>query len=59
MAYRARTLITVKEFASILRVHPQTVRRWESTGYVRAARVGGSVRIDAREVRRLTRAVRR
>jgi excisionase family DNA binding protein len=47
------SLLTIKEFATLVRVHPVTVSRWTARGEVRCVRVGGVVRIDAREVERL------
>ena len=55
MSNDAPQLLTVKEFAALFRVHPLTVRRWEAAGRVQSVRVGGTVRIDAREIARLTR----
>jgi len=46
-------LLTVKEAAARLRVHPQSVRRMIEDGRLRAFQLGGpgtAVRIDAREL---------
>lgn len=47
---------TVKEFASIMGVHWQTVRNWIKSGKVRAVKMGGknyTLRIPKEEVYRL------
>ena len=33
-------LISLKEAARILNVHPETLRRWDNTGKLKAVRVG-------------------
>lgn len=50
----APPLLTVDEFASMMRVHPRTVRRWTATGAVCVLRIGGVVRVPASEIARLT-----
>jgi len=51
------TLLSVKEFASILRVHPSTIRRAIEYGRIHAFRVGigekASFRIPKSEVERM------
>lgn len=41
--------LTVKEYAAMLRVHPETVKRWARAGQIAAVRVGqrGQWRIHA------------
>lgn len=48
------TELTVKEFAAVERVHPQTVRQWIRKGAVEVRRTpGGGIRIvDRRETSR-------
>lgn len=43
------TLLTVSEVSALLRVHPNTVRRWATIGLLTATRVGP--RRDRRFVR--------
>lgn len=53
------TLLTVKEAADALGVHPQTLRTWIRTGYMPCLRVGPSganLRILPEVVRRLGKA---
>jgi excisionase family DNA binding protein len=38
-------LMNVKQVAFILKVHPLTIRRYITTGKLKAVRVGGNVRI--------------
>ncbi len=33
-------MLTVKEIASILRIHPNTVRRWERNGLLKSYSIG-------------------
>jgi excisionase family DNA binding protein len=47
-------LLTCREFAQVLRVEDSTAYRWARTGIVESVRVGGTVRIPASEVERLT-----
>ena len=52
-AHSRDELLTVKEAAARLRVHPQSVRRMIEDGRLRAFQLGGpgtAVRIDAREL---------
>lgn len=35
-----QAMFTVKKLASILNIHPSTVRRWEREGLLRAYRIG-------------------
>ena len=58
MSQRPPTLLTVQEFASVMRVDPRTVRRWQAAGDLRLVRVGGVVRIATSEIDRLTTARR-
>jgi len=47
-------LLTVKDLAQILRLHPATVYGLISSGSVQASRLpGGSLRIDAKELEKL------
>ena len=47
-------LLTVKELARILRLHPATVYGLISSGSVRASRLpGGGLRIEAKELEKL------
>jgi excisionase family DNA binding protein len=48
-------LLTIKEFAAIVRVHEDTAKRWAARGEVRCVRIGGVVRIDASEASRFDR----
>jgi excisionase family DNA binding protein len=45
-------MLSVKQVASILSVHPSTVRRWERGGLLKAYRIGprGSVRFARSEI---------
>jgi excisionase family DNA binding protein len=45
-------MLSVKQVASILSVHPNTVRRWEREGLLKAYRVGprGSLRFAEDEI---------
>ena len=45
-------MLTVREVASILNVHPSTVRRWESKGLLRSFRIGPRkiIRFDLKEI---------
>jgi excisionase family DNA binding protein len=49
----ADTLLTVDDIARILKLNPQTVRNWIDQGYLRAIRIGRSVRIHRTEFDRL------
>jgi len=40
------TLLTIKEVASVVRVHPITVRRWILKGKLTSVRFGGVLRIS-------------
>jgi excisionase family DNA binding protein len=48
MSERREDLLTVKEFASRVRVHPQTVWRW-----IRAGRMDDAVRVVGRRTIRI------
>jgi excisionase family DNA binding protein len=45
-------MLSVKQVASILSVHPSTVRRWERGGLLKAYRIGprGSIRFAKSEI---------
>ncbi len=47
-----KRMLSVKEVASILSVHPSTVRRWEREGLLKAYRVGprGSLRFAEADI---------
>lgn len=45
---------TISEAANLLGVHPDTVRRWESTGKIKSIRVsGGWRRFPESEIKRI------
>ena len=47
-------LLTIREVARELRVHPRTVKRWIKAGNLRAVKLSaGIIRVDAEEVARL------
>ena len=47
-------LLTIREVAHELRVHPRTVKRWIKAGNLQAIKLSaGIIRIDAEEVARL------
>ncbi len=46
-------LITVKQAADLLSVHPQTIMRWVRNRTLPSARIGGSIRIDQNRVEQL------
>ena len=47
-------LLTIREVARELRVHPRTVKRWIKAGNLQAVKLSaGIIRIDAEEVARL------
>jgi excisionase family DNA binding protein len=35
-----KELLTINEVAELLRVHPQTLRRWDEEGKLKAVRIG-------------------
>ena len=47
-------LLTLKEVSDMLRVHPNSIRRWSDTGLLRAVRIGerGDRRFRLRDVER-------
>jgi len=51
-------LWTIEEVATLLRVHPETVRRWVRSGRMQAVRLGDGpkapIRIDQAEVDRFS-----
>jgi excisionase family DNA binding protein len=51
-------LMTVNEVAERVRVNPRTVRRWIDAGKLRAAKVMGGVRVEARELDNLVKEAR-
>jgi excisionase family DNA binding protein len=48
----APTLLTVRQVAARLNVHPGTVRRWVRSGRLPAVKVGRVVRFDQEQVRK-------
>jgi excisionase family DNA binding protein len=46
-------LLTASEFAAALKVEPSTVYRWAREGVLPSVRLGGVVRIPARELERV------
>ena len=47
-------LLTIREVARELRVHPRTVKRWIKAGNLQAVKLSaGIIRVDAEEVARL------
>lgn len=54
MSPRDPSLVTIKEFAALVRVDPRTVKRAIAAGEVRTMRFRGVVRIATSEVERLT-----
>ena len=47
-------LLTIREVARELRVHPRTVKRWIKAGNLRAVKLSaGIIRVDSEEVARL------
>jgi len=53
LASKLRKYYKVKEAASIFSVSEKTIRRWISDRYIKAVRIGGSVRIPSAEMERL------
>jgi excisionase family DNA binding protein len=51
MSSDAIRLYTVREAASILKVHERTVLRWVRTGLLPARRIGRQIRIDEESLR--------
>ena len=45
--------LTVKEVATVVRVHPGTVRRWREDGTLPGVRVGGTIRFRRQDVEAL------
>ena len=45
-AYRSVKMLTVREIAAKLKVHPQTVYRWIYTGKLKAKKISGILRIE-------------
>ena len=45
-------LLTLKETAKILKVHPATLRRWDKQGILRAVRVGKRKGVGDRRYRK-------
>ena len=50
---KMRKYYRVKEAATIFSVSEKTIRRWISDRYIKAVRIGGSVRIPTAEMERL------
>jgi len=50
-------LLTVRQVAFILKVHPLTIRRYITSGKLKAIKVGGNVRIDEAELQNLNKDV--
>lgn len=56
MASRDPELLTVREAAALLRVHPWTIRRWAMQGRIRTTRFSPrTIRVARSELRRLLR----
>ena len=45
-------LLTLKQAAKILKVHPETLRRWDSVGRLKAVRVGTRKGVGDRRYRK-------
>lgn len=43
-------VFTPNETAEILKIHPQTVRKWVKEGKIKASRVGGDIRITGKSI---------
>lgn len=53
-------MLTVKEVSAVLKLHPETVRRWIKSGRLKAVSMGsdkGGWRIPASEIERYTTAL--
>ena len=50
----SRRLLTLKEVSDMLRVHPNSIRRWSDSGLLPAVRIGerGDLRFRLRDVER-------
>lgn len=46
-------MLTVKEVAKILKVHPITIYRWTERGKLKAVRIGRSIRIREKDLHNL------
>ena len=51
------TLLSVRQVAFILKVHPLSVRRYIKDGKLKAIRVGGNVRIEESELQNFNKAL--
>lgn len=50
-------LLSVRQVAFILKVHPLTIRRYITSGKLKAIKVGGNVRIEETELQNLNKDV--
>ena len=50
---RSATYLSVKDVASVFRIHPKTVRRWIASGQLPATRLGRDWRIARSDLRAL------
>ena len=46
-------MLSIHEFAEKLNVHPNTVRRWISTGKIKALKIGKNWKISVDELNRV------
>lgn len=51
IAYNMDDLLTVKQVAIILKIHPLTVRRYINEGKLKAVKIGGNVRVSQQELK--------
>lgn len=45
---------TINQVATVLKVHPLTIRRYVKTGKLKAYRVGGNIRISVNDLKQFT-----
>jgi excisionase family DNA binding protein len=51
------TIFTVEQTATILKVHPLSIRRYIKSGRLKALRIGGNIRIPQTEIDNFSKAV--